>query len=322
MNIILVPGKKGRGRNACFATHQMVLVGVTLLLFLPALLGTVAYRVQALYAETTGAEAALTEAKQTLAAQRAAYLSARAETTTHLNALALKLGQLQAQVLRLNALGQRLTRMAGLDAREFNFELQVAQGGPEALAPASPGSEVTASLEQVGREIARSQARLAALESLLIDRKITAQVTPKGWPTDGGWVSSRFGLRADPFTGRRAHHEGVDIAARLGSPVRAMGDGIVTHAGPKAGYGGLVEVTHESGLTTRYAHTSKVLVKVGDVVSRGDVIAEVGTSGRSTGPHLHFEVRRNGRATDPIRYLGEPNSTKISATQSVSRDEG
>jgi murein DD-endopeptidase MepM/ murein hydrolase activator NlpD len=118
----------------------------------------------------------------------------------------------------------------------------------------------------------------------------------------GGWTSSGFGWRADPFTGRRALHEGVDIASRLDSPIHAMGDGVVSHAGPKAGYGLMVEVTH-GNIVTRYAHAKSVLVKVGDRVDRGQPLATVGTSGRSTGPHLHFEVLREGKFVNPGPYL-------------------
>jgi len=142
-----------------------------------------------------------------------------------------------------------------------------------------------------------------ALETLLLDRKLTAAVTPSGWPVEGGWVSSGYGQRADPFTGHQSYHEGVDIASRLGSSILAMGDGVVSHAGEKVGYGIMVEVTHESGLITRYAHILATLVKVGDRVAKGQAIARVGSTGRSTGPHLHFEVVKNGVAVNPARYL-------------------
>jgi murein DD-endopeptidase MepM/ murein hydrolase activator NlpD len=137
----------------------------------------------------------------------------------------------------------------------------------------------------------------------LLDRKLSAAVTPSGWPVQGGWISSGFGVRADPFNGHQSYHEGVDIASSMGSPVLAMGDGVVSHSGEKSGYGLLVEVTHESGLITRYAHASAVLVRVGDRVQKGQPIAQVGTTGRSTGPHLHFEVVRNGTSVSPMRYL-------------------
>src|SRR5690606_37422750 len=165
------------------------------------------------------------------------------------------------------------------------------------------GSEVTSALERLGAEVQAAEARLKALETLLLDRRLTEAVTPAGWPTEGGYVSSNFGRRADPFTGRLAWHEGVDIAAKLGSAVKAMADGVVSFAGIKSQYGRTVEITHARGLVTRYAHTSELLVKVGDKVARGDVIARVGSSGRSTGPHVHVEVLRDGRQVNPRPYL-------------------
>jgi murein DD-endopeptidase MepM/ murein hydrolase activator NlpD len=249
------------------------------------------------------ADSLLAAQRRELAAQRTAVAEAKRNAEAHLNALAQRLGQMQAQMMRLNALGSRLTRMAGLDAREFNFSVEAAMGGPEKTAASSNPPELMDSLDRLTREIERQQERLSALENLLLDRKLNAAVTPSGWPVDGGWISSGFGVRADPFNGHQSQHDGVDIASSMGSPVHAVGDGVVSHSGDKAGYGMMVEVTHESGLTTRYAHTSAVLVRVGDRVQKGQSIALVGTSGRSTGPHLHFEVVRNGTAVNPMRYL-------------------
>ena len=302
MKIILVPDAPGKGQNACL-THRHLLVWAFVGLgVLPAVLGWAGFRIHQLLERQNGTAQVLLAQERALATQQAAIAKAREEAATHLNALALRLGQLQAQVLRLNALGTRLTAMAGLDAREFNFAAEVAQGGPEA-AGSERTPDVLGSLNRLDYEIDQSRARLQALESLLLDRKISAQVTPAGWPVQGGWVSSEFGRRADPFNGRQAYHEGVDIASRLDSPVKAMGDGVVTHAGAKPGYGLLVELTHESGLVTRYAHLTHTLVKVGDKVTRDREIATVGTSGRSTGPHLHFEVIKNGRPVNPGGYL-------------------
>jgi len=306
MKIILVPERLGRGNNTCLSHRHLMMLVLVGMLGLPLFIGVLTYHTIDLYQRTSGQHADVLLQRQALAAQKLSIERARDDAAHHLNALALKLGQLQAQVLRLNALGSRLTRMAGIDQNEFNFDAAVAQGGPETGASNAPSADLLNSLSALATDVDRQQERLAALESLLLDRKLSAQVTPAGWPADGGWVSSGFGRRADPFTGRQTHHEGVDIAARLHSPIHATGDGVVTWAGEKAGYGKLVEVTHAQGLATRYAHTSEVLVKVGDKVSRGQVIARVGSSGRSTGPHVHFEVRRNGQATNPLAFLSGP----------------
>lgn len=308
MNIILVPNSRhGKGRNATLSPRHLILIALVVFVALPVLLGVVAYRAQDMLS-AYNADSLLTLQRRELAAQRTAVAEAKRNAEAHLNALAQRLGQLQAQVLRLNALGSRLTRMAGLDAREFNFSADAAMGGPEKAVSSSNPPELTASLEQLTREIERQQERLAALENLLLDRKLNAAVTPSGWPVEGGWISSGFGVRADPFNGHQSVHEGVDIASSMGSPVLAVGDGVVSHSGERAGYGLLVEVTHESGLITRYAHTSATLVKVGDRVKKGQSIALVGSSGRSTGPHLHFEVVRNGAPVNPMRYLQQASA--------------
>ena len=309
MHIILVPGSRhGKGNNISLSTHQTTLLALVLFVFLPALIGVVSFKLQEFFAEQTDEVAQITTQKRELAAQRAAINEARREAVTHLNALAQRMGQMQAQVLRLNALGSRLTRMAGLDPREFNFSAEPAMGGPEKSGVASGSPNLTVPLERMAGDLDRQQERLVALENLLLDRKLSAAVTPSGWPVDGGWVSSSFGRRADPFTGHQSMHEGVDIATRYGSSIQAMGDGLVTFSGDKAGYGLMVEITHDSALVTRYAHTSATAVKVGDRVQKGQQIASVGTSGRSTGPHLHFELLRDGNAVNPLRYLQQASN--------------
>ncbi|MEW6331857.1 MAG: peptidoglycan DD-metalloendopeptidase family protein [Pseudomonadota bacterium] len=303
MNIILVPNsRRGKGRNTTLSHRHLILIALVVLVALPVLLGIVAWHAQDMLT-AHNADSLLSAQRRELAAQRTAVAEAKRNAEAHLNALAQRLGQMQAQMMRLNALGSRLTRMAGLDAREFNFAVEAAMGGPEKNAAASNPPELMSSLDHLAREIERQQERLSALENLLLDRKLSAAVTPSGWPVQGGWISSGFGVRADPFNGHQSYHEGVDIASNMGSPVLAMGDGVVSHSGEKSGYGLLVEVTHESGLITRYAHASAVLVRVGDRVQKGQPVAQVGTTGRSTGPHLHFEVVRNGTSVNPMRYL-------------------
>lgn len=309
MNIILVPGSRhGKGNNISLSTRQTVLLALVLFVLLPGLIGVVSFKLQEFFSEQTDEVAQINLQKRELAAHRVAIHEARRETVTHLNALAQRMGQMQAQVLRLNALGSRLTRMAGLDPREFNFSAEPAMGGPEKTGATASSPALMATLERLATDLDRQQERLVALENLLLDRKLNAAVTPSGWPVDGGWMSSGFGKRADPFTGHQSMHEGVDIATRYGTPIQAMGDGLVTFSGEKAGYGLMVEVTHDSALVTRYAHTSGTLVKVGDRVQKGQAIAAVGTSGRTTGPHLHFEVLRDGNPVNPLRYLQQANN--------------
>src|SRR5690606_34837156 len=145
--------------------------------------------------------------------------------------------------------------------------------------------------------------RLAVMESLLIDKKVSRTMFPDAWPVKTGWMSSLFGYRSDPFTGRKAFHSGVDIAGRRGSSIQAAAAGVVIHAGRESGYGESVVVQHANGYSTRYAHASEVLVEPGQKVEKGEPIALVGSSGRSTGPHLHFEVIQDGKRVNPRKFL-------------------
>ncbi len=304
MDIIIVSEGVRRSVNLSLPHRHVMVIALVGLLFLPVLVGTVAYRIHDILNRHDNATdlAAIAVQKQALRQQRRQIAALQQHTSSHLNALAQRLGSLQAQVLRLNALGQRLTRMARIDAREFNFSQVPAMGGPaNRMAEGQPN--ILASLSGLATQVDRQTQRLTALESLLLDKQLQAAVTPSGWPTKGGWVSSGFGWRSDPFSGKRSYHEGVDIAAVMGSPVKAMGDGVVTYAGKRIGYGALVEINHGNGYATRYAHISEALVKVGDRVKKGHPVALVGSSGRSTGPHLHFEVLKSRRQLDPRKYL-------------------
>lgn len=304
MNVILIPNNAGTGRHVSFSPRQVALLAVVALIALPMVIGTVAYHIQALIANPAGRDPAfLASQYQQLRAERLAIEKTRRDAAAHLDALAQRVGHLQAHVMRLNALGSRLTRLAGLDRREFDFSDEPAVGGPETSVSRLTVPDFLESLEQLSAQVTTRSERLEALEQVMLDRKAVEQATPMGWPADGGWLSSSFGRRSDPFTGRVAFHEGVDIASKMGSPIRAMGVGVVTFAGEKTGYGLMVEVNHGQGQVTRYAHAQAVLVKVGDRVTKGQSLALVGSSGRSTGPHLHLEVLRNGQPVNPQNYL-------------------
>ena len=307
MNVILVPKSHGKGRNISLSHYHVVILAVVVLLFLPTVMGVVTYKIHGLLSPQSAMRSPeyLQQQERLLAAQRLEIETARRNAETHLNALAQRLGYMQAQMLRVNALGQRLTRMAGLDKREFDFSEEPAMGGPESPAAVTnlPVEDFIKSLDSLSANIESRSQSLAVMEGLMMDRQLQAAVFPGGWPTEGGWVSSGYGQRTDPFTGQKAYHEGVDIASRMGSFIKAMGGGVVSHAGQKDGYGLLVEINHGNGMLTRYAHASAVLVKVGDRIQKGQSVALIGSSGRSTGPHLHFEVLRDGRAVNPQSYL-------------------
>lgn len=322
MNIIVVPSKGRRGGNSSLSHRQAIVIGVVGLLVLPVFFSVLAFQTLKMTQPGHLDADIISRQQAQLQAQNDVLNSTRRNAESHLNALAQRLGRLQAQVLRLNALGGRLTRMAGLDAKEFNFNAQPAMGGPAADMKGSNQSptEFLGSLATLSAQIEQQTARLTALHSVLMDNELQAAVTPAGWPVNGGWLSSKFGARNDPFTGRKSRHHGVDIASPMGSPILSMGDGVITYAGKKRGYGLMVEVNHGQGYATRYAHASATTVKVGDVVTRGDMIAKVGTSGRSTGPHLHFEVLRGRAKVDPVGYLqwsARTKAAKLKAKQKI-----
>jgi murein DD-endopeptidase MepM/ murein hydrolase activator NlpD len=230
--------------------------------------------------------------------------AARTELQQSVDALALRLGQMNAHVVRLDALGSRLTQMAGLADGEFDFSSAPPLGGPEELVPATENSlgHLLDSLDQLDYQLSDRSRQLEVLEDLLLDRKLAEQVHPEGRPVTAGYISSSFGERSDPFTGRAAFHKGVDFAGREGNDIVAVATGVVTWAGDRDGYGEMVEVNHGNGYVTRYAHNAENLVSVGATVKRGDVIARMGDTGRATGPNLHFEVLRDGQAVDPRTF--------------------
>lgn len=220
--------------------------------------------------------------------------------------LAARVGQVNAQMLRLNALGKRLTEMAHLDKGEFNFDAPPAQGGPEEASdePAERAEGLTDILAKLENQLIDRERQLVILETFISARQLTQLAVPDGSPVPGAWISSTFGRRTDPFTGHLAFHSGIDFAASAGAAARAVAPGVVTWAGDRFGYGQLVEINHGNGYVTRYGHNSSLSVKVGDRVAKGQAISRVGSTGRSTGPHLHFEVLKDGRAIDPARFVG------------------
>jgi len=230
---------------------------------------------------------------------------ARKSARTHLDALTLRLGRMQARMLQLNALGNQLVAQASLDKDEFDFNSLPAVGGPENVAglESIEFPDFLSMLDDLSVEMEDRGQKLSVLDTLLMDRSLHDRVMPSGSPVKNGWVSSGYGKRADPFTGKKEFHKGVDLAGKEGSRVLSAGDGIVTWVGKRTGYGNLVEITHGNGYVTRYGHNKKLLVAVGDTVKKGQQIAVLGSTGRSTGPHVHYEVVHNGQQVNPSKYL-------------------
>lgn len=243
--------------------------------------------------------------QEVLSQQEADIAGVKQELDQKLAAMTLRVAELQARLVRLDALGERLTSMAKLDNGEFDFSRMPAVGGPELNIEGEmvEEPEFQEMLDQLTAQIDDRQQQLETLEALLAKRKLQNDVFLAGRPIKRGWMSSRFGRRTDPFTGHVAWHAGVDFAGKDGSDIVAVASGVVTWSGERYGYGNLVEVNHGNGFKTRYGHCKEALVKVGDVVKKGQIIALMGSSGRSTGPHVHFEVYKHGRAVDPSTYI-------------------
>ncbi len=228
------------------------------------------------------------------------------EVEAKLASITRRLASLQAHVTRLDALGAHLTDMAGLEAGEFDFSLNPAVGGPEQPVFAFRSSDSAYSLDRINEldaMLLRREAQFEVLAGLLSVENLRSESTPIGRPIRSGWQSSRFGPRIDPISGRHARHEGIDFAGKEGSEILAVASGIVSWSGKRGGYGSLVEIAHGDNVVTRYAHNRENLVEVGDLVRRGETIALMGSTGRSTGPHVHFEIYKNGRAIDPAIYV-------------------
>ena len=225
----------------------------------------------------------------------------------NLNALAVRLGEMQAQLVRLEALGERLSSVAGVRPGDFRLNERPARGGALSSVPFNHElslADFSLQLDLVARQMDARSDQYDMLESQLLEATVRQTLIPSAMPLQlNTWKASGFGWRIDPFSGQMAMHEGVDFVADIGTPIHAAAAGVVVTAGLHPGYGNMIEVDHGGDLITRYAHASKLLVKVGQFVRRGDKLAEVGNSGRSTGPHLHFEVRLNGAAQNPARFL-------------------
>jgi murein DD-endopeptidase MepM/ murein hydrolase activator NlpD len=240
-----------------------------------------------------------------LVRQKAQIEDVRRALQEKVNALAMRVGQMNANVIRLDALGKRLTRMAKLDDGEFNFGSPPALGGETVDGQPAQIPSLTAMVDDLQSQLSSREQQLGVLENLILTRELNKQVYPEGRPVQEGWISSYFGRRADPFTGFSAVHKGVDFAGPEGTVVSSVAAGLVTFSGERAGFGQMVEINHGNGLATRYCHNEKLLVKQGDMVRKGQDVSLMGSTGHSTGPHLHFEVLKNGTQVDPLRFIGE-----------------
>ena len=278
----------GWQKAACFSTFVMVLGLVA---------GTGFW-----WGYTTKEILQLTELEEKIHTEKALIDQTRKKAQTDLDALAAHIGRMQANVTRLNALGQRLVVVAKLDSDEFDFENQPAYGGPDEPDSAT-SMDLNTVLTDLSDQLKSREVQLSLLEDVIMRSELKKEARPAGRPISKGWISSYYGMRNDPFSGKLEKHKGMDFAGKKGSSVIAVASGVVTWSGERYGYGNLVEINHGNGYVTRYGHNEEILVKVGDSVERGQTISKMGSTGRSTGPHVHFEVLLNDRQVDPIRFV-------------------
>lgn len=297
-NIILVSKHLRAPKKFNFSERKTVLVSAAAALLLLSAVFALGF-----VANTAVNAVQISSMQKQVATQQKQLAEIRAASQRDMNAMALRLAELQAQANRLNALGIRLTRDSKLAGGEFNFERTPGGGGAEDAEDVS-AAQLQDNLKQVQAEFETSAQQLSVLESMLFERELELKSRPTTRPSDG-FVTSGFGYRMHPVLGGRAHHNGIDFDANSGDPVRSAGNGLVKFAGWKSGFGNVVEIDHQNGYVTLYAHNSAFVVKEGDVVRAGQVVAKAGSTGRSTGPHVHFEVHKDGRPINPRTFLDQ-----------------
>jgi murein DD-endopeptidase MepM/ murein hydrolase activator NlpD len=300
VNIILVSDSLAKSRSISLSQTQVMLIALGILLS-GFVLAMATYMVTMKFA----VDLRNPYLKSLLAALHKDELKrSEAVTRDNLNALATRVGELQARILRLDAFGERLAKAVGIKPSEFRFDEKPGQGGPSPLAARDLSlAEFQQMLDEMSRILDDRGDKLGVLDSFLMDDRLARKTVPTTLPVAMGYFSSNYGYRIDPITGRNSFHTGVDLIAPTGTPVVAAAGGVVATVGFVPEYGNIVEIDHDNGLTTRYAHLSRSQVKIGDVVMKGQSIAHVGMTGRTTGPHLHFEVREKGIPLNPNKFL-------------------
>ena len=302
MQIILISDRIGKVRTLALSRRHLVLsaaaallgvAGLAAVLYWAGLRFAVEFKVPAIR-------------ELLLATEKRESERAREFVQQNLNVMAVKLGEMQAQLTRLDALGERLSAIAGVLPQEFRFSEPPGLGGAQATSvPAYDLSlaEFNQRLAVLSQSVENRSDMLGVLEAQLFSQSLNKKLLPTMLPVNAHFNASGFGMRIDPITGQQAMHEGIDFIADTGTPVVAAAGGVVQFAGFHPQYGHMVDIDHGNDLVTRYAHLSKMLVEEGTIVNRGRRIAETGSSGRSTGPHLHFEVRFKGAPQNPTRFL-------------------
>jgi len=301
MNVIFISSQSAQAKKLVLNKLHITLVLIVLLIIVLALALSLNFfsiryadRIEAPYLKAL-----------LVSPQEERHQRMQAKLQDDLNIMAIKLGEMQAQLLRLDAVGEHLLESSGFDLNDFMMDQPPGQGGiyNEFDAQSLDFNELDRELRRLSIKLDERGDRLGALETLLRSERLSSSMLPTVMPVDTDWYSSGFGYRIDPFTGKRALHEGVDFAAKTGTPIRAAAGGVVVYSDRHPQYGKMIEIDHGDEMVSRYAHASKLHVEPGQVVQQGQKIAEVGSTGRSTGSHLHFEIRHKNVPQNPSRFL-------------------
>lgn len=306
MNVIILSDRLSTPVRWSLNPRRLGWLCATCLLLLAAALTLAFVGGRQMGVSRNAAAAEIAQLRAELALYESGLADVREASQRDLNALALRLGTLKAEATRLNALGERLTIAGQFDEGEFSFRDSPALGGPAPLGPVTPidPGDFLKSLNDLEQQFARQSEQLTIIEGFLLGDEVERGLMPAGLPVERGYISSHYGYRADPFTGGRDLHTGVDFSGNRNDPIYAVADGVVSFSGRHFGYGNMVEIDHGNGYRTRYAHHTENLVAVGEVVKTGQQIARMGATGRATGVHLHFEVWHNSRPVNPMTFVG------------------
>jgi len=302
MKLTILPRSGKRLYSVRYLNPEQYLIGIAVSIFAGVALLVAGYWLGVKF----GHENIVADWKYDIQEQQAQLEEVRSQSDANLEALTQKIAYFQAHINRLDALGNKLMSMADLDGQEIDFTQPPGFGGPdtygdEANQDILANTELT--LGTISSQLQSQENKLHTLDVMLTNRNLRKEIYPQGRPVEKGWISSHFGKRADPFTGKQEFHRGVDFAGKYYSNVVSVAGGVVTEADGRSGYGNLVEIDHGNGYVTRYGHNDKMTVKVGQTVKKGEVIAKMGSKGRSTGPHVHFEVLKNGVRVDPMKFI-------------------
>jgi len=307
LKVILLKDNTSKNGAVCFSGQKLLASGLMVFVALPIALGLVSYWLASTIDRSLNpfvdpeyriaVESRVNE-------QENEILKTRTYVRQHMDVLGRKIGSLQAQVSRINAVEMRLAEASGIDLKDFQFDQDPAVGGADIAADEdSEQVDIENAIIAIEQELTLRESEIAAVDFLLSRKSLQNQQTPAGWPVENGWISSSFGSRMHPMTGKKQFHRGVDIPGKLGADVLAVADGVVKRSTKSISYGWLVEIDHGDDYTTLYSHNRKNLVTEGQTVIKGQPVAEVGSTGRSTAPHVHFEVLKRDRHINPVKYL-------------------